>query len=95
MWQVLPGMIDSCELHAVKALRTLTLCHALRVSSLTEFKTLIYLLDASMKYAVEFAGTDPLQFDAKALVPGILTQRPPMCATNNLVIHFQHSTDFS
>lgn len=48
----------------------------------------------SMKYAVEFVGTDPLKFDAKALIPGLLTQRPPMCATNYLVIHLQNSADF-
>jgi len=49
----------------------------------------------SMKYAVEFVGTDPLEFNAKALIPSLLTQRPPMCATNYLVIHLQYSTDLS
>ncbi len=44
-------------------------------------------------YAVEFVGTDPLEFDAKALIPGLLTQRSPMSVTNYLVIHLQYSAD--
>lgn len=48
-----------------------------------------------MKYAVEFVATDPFEFNAKALIPGLLTQWPPMCATNYLVIHLQYSTDLS
>lgn len=38
--------------------------------------------------------TDPLQFDAEALVPGFFTHRPPVCATHHPVIHLQHCADF-
>ena len=37
--------------------------------------------------------SDPFQFNAEALAPGLFTQLSPVCVSHDPVVHLQHGAD--